>query len=80
MIPVQLTAPEPQGYEVAVAPLQSQPTNAVEDIVGNIVGENNVGDADEDAMGEGVGALVGGLDGQLLMPCLNVQRALASDY
>ena len=62
---------------MATAPLQFQPTIAAEDIVGYIVGTNNVGDEDVDAVGAVVGAAVG-LDGQLTMPCLNVQREFAS--
>ena len=36
--PVQATLPAPQGYEVAVLPMQFQPAKAVGDIVGDNVG------------------------------------------
>ncbi len=45
--------------------------------VGNIEGANDVGDADADAVGEGVGAVVG-VDGQFVIPNLKVHNALAS--
>ncbi len=78
--PVQKTDPVPQGNDTAVAPSQFQPVKELlKNIVGYIVGAKAVGDTDKDAdEGEGVGAVVG-FDGQLLIPCLNTQRAFASD-
>ena len=76
-----MTAPVPHGNDMAVAPSQFQPVKELlKNIVGYIVGAKAVGDTDEVAVeeGEGVGAVVG-FDGQFLIPCLNAQRAFASD-
>ncbi len=78
-MPVQLTAPVPQGKDTAVTPLQFQPSNSLGEIVGYIVGAKAVGDTEEDAeKGEREGAAVG-FDGQFVIPSLNAQRAFASD-
>ncbi len=62
---------------MAILPIQFQPAKVDGDIVGYLVGANDVGDADADAVGAGVGAAVG-FDGQLVMPCLNEHKAFAS--
>ncbi len=74
--PDQATAEpaDPHGYDVAMAPLQSQPLKAIGDIVGVLEGANDVGDTD----GAMVGAAVG-VAGQLVMPSLKAHKALASD-
>ncbi len=80
--PVQITEFVPQGNDRAVSPLQSQPVNdgdADVAAVGYIVGAKAVGDTEENVEeeGDGVEAFVG-FDGQLAIPNLNAQRALAS--
>ncbi len=70
--PAQVTDPVPHGYVVAVLPSQFQPPTGA--IVGVTVGLDAVGARVKGAaVGEGVG-----FDGQLAIPSLKAQRALAS--
>ena len=68
------TAPDPQGKEVAMVPLQFQP-EAKGAMVGVMVGLDVVGAR---VKGAAVGAGVG-FEGQLVMASLNSHSALASD-
>ncbi len=65
-IPVQMTDPAPQGYEVAVPELQSQPVKRPDAGV-TAVGMNEVGEAELDSVGDAEGATVG-VDGQFVIP------------
>ena len=65
---------------MAINPIHFQPVKVGDDevaAVGYKEGANDVGDLVVDAVGTAEGAAVG-FDGQLIMPCRNVHKALAS--